>query len=182
VGVHSAPHSGRDRLATSAFTAGGRTKRLYNDNYIMKSLSNLRGVSSGNSGSAGGRGIAMIMSGTLLVLFAGTAASLILMFRVGRNNPSVILLALFTIWVLCPFVALACATLVSGHWPGRLRALLYGGSLLLTTASVAAYAAVALGPPKPKPAAMFLVTPFVSWLLIAMAGLSFRRSLRSSRT
>lgn len=36
----------------------------------------------------------------LIFTLVGSLGSLLLMFNAGRNNPSVILMALFTIWVL----------------------------------------------------------------------------------
>ena len=47
----------------------------------------------------------------LLVILAGAIASLTLMFMVGRRNESRILMLLFTLWVLAPYVALFMANL-----------------------------------------------------------------------
>ena len=45
----------------------------------------------------------------LLFTLVGALGSLLLMFSAGRNNPSVILMAL-TIWVLSPFAGLFVAS------------------------------------------------------------------------
>ena len=90
------------------------------------------------------------------------------MLYVGRRNPSVILMALFTGWVLAPFVAFLWAWVAARRWtvPARIR--LYLAMLVLTLASLAIYGGVALGPPRAKPASVFLMVPLVSWLLIAI--------------
>ena len=48
----------------------------------------------------------------LIAAVAGAAGSIALMLRAGRRSPR-LLIALFTIWVLSPFVALAWANMVS---------------------------------------------------------------------
>jgi hypothetical protein len=78
-------------------------------------------------------------------------------------------MALFTIWVLSPFVALVLAEVVAKRWSVLARATLHGVMLIVTLGSLAIYGSVALGPPRPKPAFMFLVVPLVSWLLGAIA-------------
>ena len=105
-----------------------------------------------------------------LALFAvvvGAGGSVALMFRVGRRNDSALLLALFTLWVLSPFMGLAFAAVVSKRWPATARATLYGLIFVLTAGALAAYGKVAFGPPARTPAAMFLLVPLASWLLVA---------------
>jgi len=78
-------------------------------------------------------------------------------------------MALFTIWVLSPFVALVLAEVVAKRWSVLTRATLHGVMLIVTLGSLAIYGSVAVGPPRSKPAFMFLVVPFGSWLLVAIA-------------
>lgn len=99
---------------------------------------------------------------------AGAGGSLGLMLRVGHRNPSIILLLLFGIWVLSPFVALVFAGFISKRWPLLTRATLYSAMLVVTLGSLAIYGNVAFGPARAKPAAVFLVVPLASWLLIAI--------------
>jgi len=103
----------------------------------------------------------------MIAVAIGAVGSTGLMFRVGHRNNSRILLLLFTIWVLSPFVALAVANVVSKRWSVVTRAALYSLMLVLTLGSLAAYGNIALGPPRAKPAFIFLVVPLASWLLIA---------------
>jgi peptidoglycan/LPS O-acetylase OafA/YrhL len=125
----------------------------------------------------------LLRGAALLVVLAGAVGALGLMLHAGRHNDSRILLALFAIWDLSPFMALVVAGVVSKRWPVLTRAALYSVMLVLTLGSLAIYGGVALGPPRPKPAFVFLVVPLASWLVIAIvvpiaASLSGRLSRR----
>lgn len=102
----------------------------------------------------------------LIAVVAGAVGSLGLMLFAGRRNPSVLLIVLFAIWVLSPFVALALANLGSAHWSIATRKALYIVTLVVTLGSFAMYADVVLRPPRATPASRFLVVPLVSWLLM----------------
>src|SRR5579864_1086955 len=105
----------------------------------------------------------------MIAAAAGAVGSVALTLYVGRHNPSRILLSLFVIGVLSPFVALVCASAVSKRWPVLTRTTLYSLMLVLTLGSLAIYGDVAFGPARATPAFAFLVVPLVSWLLIAVA-------------
>src|ERR1019366_3092384 len=92
---------------------------------------------------------------SLIVLVAGAAGSLDMVFRVGHRNPSHLLMGLFVVWVSSPFVALVVANLYSKRWSIP--------SLVVALGSLAVYMDVALGPPRSQPAFVFLVVPLVSW-------------------
>ena len=104
----------------------------------------------------------------LIATLAGALGSLGFMLSVGRKSDSTILMLLFTIWVLSPFVGLVLATEVSKRFSVLTRTTLYGVMLVLSWVSLAIYGFVALNPPGPKPAFAFLVVPLGSWLLIAV--------------
>ena len=132
------------------------------------------------------RFLGLLRRATLIAVLARAAGSLGLMFYAGRRQNSRILLLLFAIWVLSPFIALLWANVVSKCWSILTRATLYSVMLVLTLGSLAIYGDVALGPPRPKPAFVFLVVPLASSLLIAIvipAGvrLSQRLSRRRDR-
>jgi hypothetical protein len=91
------------------------------------------------------------------------------MLHAARHNDSQILLVLFALWVLSPFIALALANVVSKRWTVLTRATLHSVMLVLTIGSLAIYGDVALGPPRAKTAFVFVVVPPASWLLIAIA-------------
>jgi hypothetical protein len=100
---------------------------------------------------------------------AGAGASLLFMYRVGHRNPSFVLMLLFTVWVLSPFVALLVSAMVSARWTAPSRAALYGVMFAVSVLSPLTYGVVALGPPRPRPAFAFLAVPLASWCLGASA-------------
>jgi hypothetical protein len=104
----------------------------------------------------------------LVALLVGAAGSLGLMLRAGRRQNSRILLLLFAIWTLSPFIALVGANVVSRRWSILTRATLYIVMLVLTLGSLAVYGEVAFGYATAKVGFVFLVVPLSSWLLIAI--------------
>ena len=115
-----------------------------------------------------GGSLSLLHAAGLIAVLAGAVGSVGLMLHAGRNNPSRLLLVLFALWVLSPFVALVLADMVSKRWSVLTRAALYTVMLVLTVGSLVAYGVVALGPPRPKPAFVFVVVPPASWLLIGI--------------
>ena len=113
--------------------------------------------------------LSVLHGAALVALLVGAVGSVGLMLHVGRRKDSPrLLMALFTIWVLSPFVALVFANIVSKGWSVITRATLYGVMLVLTAGSLAIYGDVALGPLRAKTAFVFVVVPPASWLLIAI--------------
>ena len=112
--------------------------------------------------------LGLLRAAALIAVLAGAAGSLGLMFRAGRRQNSKILLILFAIWVLSPFIALVGANVVSKRWPILTRAALYSVMLVLTLCSLAIYGEVAFGYATAKVGFVFLVVPLMSWLLIAI--------------
>ena len=108
-----------------------------------------------------------LRAAAVIAVVAGAGGSVGLTLRVGQRTPR-LLLVLFVLWVLSPFVALVLANVVSKRWSVLTRATLYIVTLFLTLASLTIYGVVALGPPRGKPAFAFLVVPLASWLLIAV--------------
>ena len=111
----------------------------------------------------------LLHAAALIAVLAGAVGSVGLMLHAGRNNPSRLLLVLFALWVLSPFLALVLANMVSKRWSVLTRATLYTVMLVLAVGSLVIYGVVALGPPRPKTAFVFVVVPPASWLLIAIA-------------
>jgi hypothetical protein len=145
---------------------------MKNNRAPMRATSNLRSLS-------------VLRTTALIALPAGAGGSVGFMLRAGHRNPSRVLLFLFAIWVLSPFVVLVFATIVSKDWSVLTRVTLYGVMLVLTVSSLSIYGDVALGPPRTKTAFTFVVVPPASWLLIAIttsiaALISRRRSRRSN--
>jgi hypothetical protein len=103
-----------------------------------------------------------------IVVVAGAAGSVGLTLFVGHRNPSRVLLLLFALWVLSPFMALAYAGKVARAWSTPIKTTLHVLILVLSVGSLAIYGHVAVGPPRATPAFLFLAVPLVSWLLITL--------------
>src|SRR5213082_3453012 len=97
------------------------------------------------SKSEPGNFLGLLRAAALIAVPAGAAGSVGFMLRVGHRNSSRVLLLLFGIWVLSPFVALVLAHVVSKRWSVLNRATLYCVMLLLTLASLAFYGDVTFG-------------------------------------
>ena len=129
-----------------------------------------------------GRGfLGLLRAVAMIAVLAGAGGSIGLTLRVGHRNNSRLLLVLFCTWVLSPFIALVWANLVSKRWPILARATLYSVMLVLTLGSLAIYGEVAFGPPRAKPAFVFLVVPLASWLLIAIVVAAAKYHARLAR-
>ena len=101
----------------------------------------------------------------LILLAIGSIGTLFFMLKTGRNQKSIILIGLFTVWVLSPFVGLFIANQVTSIWTVITRQLLYWLMTGLTIVSLIAYSGLVKLPYK-KPAFIYLAFPFVSWLVI----------------
>jgi|ERR1035437_1371656 len=110
---------------------------------------------------------------SFIIVVAGAIVSLSFVVRAGQNNKSVLLVSLFVIWVLSPFIGLFLANFVSTRWSVPVRIALCTIIILITAGSLLVYAGVI--PAGTKPAFKFLVTPLISWIFILVfipAGIS----------
>ena len=140
--------------------------------------------SNASRGSPDGGFLGLLRAVALIAVVTGAVGSVGLMLRAGRNTPR-LLLVLFVIWVLSPFVALAWANMVSRLWSVLTRATLYCVTLVITLGSLAIYGDVVLPPAGSPRAFVFVVVPPGSWLLMAIvvpiaALISRRRSHRGA--
>ena len=131
-------------------------------------------ASKASRGRPDDRSLGFLRAAALIAVLVGAMGSVGLTLCAGRHNHSLILMALFAVWVLSPFMALVWANVVSKRWSALTRATLYSVMLVLTLGSLAIYGDVALGPPRAKIASFFLVVPAASWLLIAIVVLICR--------
>ena len=113
----------------------------------------------------------------LIVSLTGVVGSLYFMFSASRKQSSIILLALFTTWVLSPFVGLFISNKISNRWTVAARSLLYWLIIVLTIGSLVAYSG-AFNTPHTKNAFIFLVVPLISWILLIVTVLTARRLLK----
>lgn len=90
------------------------------------------------------------------------------MTRAGARQRSVVLILLFSGWVLSPFLALALANLRSTNWQPPARTALYGVMLGVSFISLSVYTLQAVMPGL-KAGFIYLVVPGACWVLIGMA-------------
>lgn len=102
-----------------------------------------------------------------IAVVAGAVGSVGLMLRAGRRTHR-LLLVLFVIWVLSPFVALAWANFVSTRWSAATRATLCCVTLVITLGSLAIYGDLVMPPAGSPRAFVFVAVPPGSWLLMAI--------------
>lgn len=120
-------------------------------------------------GKPDGRFLSRFRSVALCAVVAGAVGSVGLMLRAGRRNDSLLLMVLFTIWVLSPFIALAWANAGSQRWSVLTRTTLYCVTLVLTLGSLAIYSELIKRPKGTPNAFVFIVVPPASWLLMTIA-------------
>ena len=79
-------------------------------------------TSRARAGGLEGSNLSLLRRAALIAVITGAVGSLGLMLHAGRRQKSLILIGLFTVWELSPFVALVCAHVVSrdsvGPYPG----------------------------------------------------------------
>jgi len=111
--------------------------------------------------------LSFLRAAALTALPAGALGAVGLTLRAGRTAPR-LLLVLFILWVLSPFVALTWAGLTSKRWSVLTRAVVYCLTLVIALGSLAVYGGV-VPPPAGSPRAfVYVVIPLASWLLIAV--------------
>ena len=116
----------------------------------------------------------------LILLAVGAVGSLYFMFNASRNQKSILLITLFSGWILSPFVGLFLADKFSKRWTVNVRASFYWLMIILTIVSLVGYSGV-LNTPKTKNAFVFLIIPLISWLLMTISILTARRLSRKMR-
>jgi hypothetical protein len=117
---------------------------------------------------------------TLAVVTISAIGSLYLMFIAGRNQKSIFLILLFTAWMLSPFVSFFLATIISKRWAASARTFLYWTMIILAGGSLIAYNGT-FNTPNTKNAFVFLVVPFISWIIISIVFLISRRLRREGQ-
>lgn len=114
----------------------------------------------------------------LIALVLGALGSLCFVINAGRNNISILLPALFVIWVLSPFIAFLIANFISKRWSFLTRKTIYWLMLIVTVGSLIFYSA--FNAPGTKRTFIFLIVPLMSWLLIIISILVSRRLSRKT--
>jgi hypothetical protein len=113
----------------------------------------------------------------LIAVLLAAAGSLVLMFNASRNQSSILLITLFTIWVLSPFIGLLVVNRISKRWSTLSRVTFYWLTVVLTVGSLIVYSGI-FNPPGTKAGFIFLVVPFTSWVLVGTVILITRKILK----
>ncbi len=100
------------------------------------------------------------------ILILGAVAALALTLYTGRNNHSVLLVAMFAVWVLSPFAGFLFAARLAQRTRRGIAAVIPASAIIVTICSVAIYAAIAFSPHRPTTAFAFLAVPAASWLAL----------------
>ena len=117
----------------------------------------------------------------LIATPVASVGSLGFLFHASQRRPP-LLMAIFVVWVLAPFVALLFAAAISRRWSIPARATLYPVMVVVALFSLGVYGYDALRPRRAQPAYVYVMVPPASWLFIAvvvpMAALISRRDHR----
>ena len=104
----------------------------------------------------------------LTALVIGAAGSFGLWIHAAQHPPPLIIV-LFIVWVLSPFVVLGMGHVVAKRWAPSTRAALYWVTLLVSVASIVIYADDAFAHRTVHPAFVYVAVPPASWLASAVA-------------
>ncbi len=111
---------------------------------------------------------------TITVTIIGAIVSLYFMFLAGSQQKSLVLIGLFTGWVLSPFIGLLIVYFISSKWVSSVRSSIYWLMSLVPVCAMLIYSGI-FPLASEKPAFSFLVAPLISWLVIVTAFLLARR-------
>jgi hypothetical protein len=95
---------------------------------------------------------------SLVVTCVGGVGSLFL-FNLARQEPPLLIVVLFTIWVISPFLALVLCNLRSTRWSSPARLTLYIVSLIVSAVSLIVYTRDVMWPPATTPAFVWVLIP-----------------------
>lgn len=109
-----------------------------------------------------------------LALGLGALAALALTLYTGRHNSSVLLVTMFSLWVISPFAGFTAATRAVRGVRGDIAAATDAAAVVVALCSVAIYAVIAFGPPRRQTAFAFVVVPAASWLAVLPVFLAIR--------
>jgi hypothetical protein len=124
--------------------------------------------------------LGLLRAATLIAVVCGAAGSIAFLFHASQRRPP-LLMAIFVIWVLSPFMALLLADTVSKRWSVVTRVALYSVMLILALGSLAIYEDDALRPRRAQAAFVYVAVPPASWLLFAIVPMAAFISRRLSR-
>jgi hypothetical protein len=99
---------------------------------------------------------------------AGAGVSLVFMLHAGRRQQSAVLMLLFGLWVLSPFLSALVGGWVSRRWAVSIRRMVDVMMAIFALVSTAIYGVVAYGNVNVKAGFVFLMVPLASWLFVLL--------------
>ena len=128
-----------------------------------------------------GSEVSILGISALLSVAVGGIGSIVFTHLVGRHNNSIVLAVFFSVWVASPFVGnawvwftIARSSVLAWSW-------YYSSMLAVSLGSLVIYGLVALGARMAKPGFPFLITPLVSWIVVALVTASLLSKIRNMR-
>jgi hypothetical protein len=109
-----------------------------------------------------------LRTGSLIALIVGAIGSIGLWVHAAQHPPPLIIV-LFVVWVLSPFVILGVGHVVAKRWAPNTQAALYWVTLLISVASLVIYADDAVAHRTSHPAFVYVAVPPASLLVSAIA-------------
>lgn len=100
-------------------------------------------------------------------LWIGAAGSLGFTIYTGRHNNSILLMAMFAVWVLSPFAGLWLAERTAERTAPGMASAMRASALVIMVCSLGIYGAQAMRGPSHHAAFAFLAVPAASWFAIA---------------
>src|SRR6476660_8927388 len=121
-----------------------------------------------------GNKLDLVRSLALGISTAGALGSFAMTLQAGEHDGSVILTLLFLVWVLSPFIVLIISCVHSKRWPTRARISLYTLMIITSLFTLLFYGRL-LSFSGVRLAFVFLVIPFITWILMLMTHVFLRR-------
>jgi hypothetical protein len=122
----------------------------------------------GGDETRGGPWLAGLRSAAFFALLIGAIGSIMLWVH-AAEHPPLLIITLFVIWVLSPFVVLGIAHVKAKGWAPGTQTALYSVTLFVALASLVVYGDDALGHRTAHPAFVYVAVPPVAWVLTGVA-------------
>jgi hypothetical protein len=110
----------------------------------------------------------------LIATVCGAACSLYFVINAGSNNNSVVLKSLFIVWILSPFIAFFIMLSIVRKWKTGIQNVIHWLLIILTIVSLIGYSGL-IKIPNTKNAFVFLIIPFLSWVLLIATVIAARK-------
>jgi hypothetical protein len=109
-----------------------------------------------------------LRTAALIATTVGAAGSLGLWIHAARHPPPLII-ALFVVWVLSPFLILGAGHILATRWLPGTQSALYWVTLFVALASPIIYSDDAIAHRTAHPAVVYVAVPPLSWVFITAA-------------